>query len=168
MDDLEHMKEFRLADDVVEKLKDSEALRRDLAEGKSLQEIFGYGDVTMEKFYTAAYNLFQKQKYEEAAEAFFFLTTLNAAVYEYWLGLGMSDQLRGEEEAALMAYAMATVTRPDNPLPHYHAAHCHHRLGRTSEALSCLDYAINCSGEKEEHAALKTQAERLQASWKES
>jgi len=126
-----------------------------------LQDIVGYTDEMMGQLYEVARGLFERQQYEEASEAFFFLSTLNASVYAYWLGLGMADQLQGEAEAALVAYGMASVVAPGEPLAHYHAAHCHREVGDEGEAARAMEYAEHCCGEEPEHADLKARARRF-------
>lgn len=156
---MDHLEEFRIPKEILEKLKNPEYLPNQLAEGKSFQEILGFNSQTMDKFYGAAHNLFQQQKYEEAADAFVFLTTLNPRVHNYWLGLGMSHQLNQEYDNALLAYSMATLTDAENPLPHYHSAACYHEISDTRNALMSLELAIHCAGDNESHQGLRSKAE---------
>ena len=113
---------------------------------------------TMEKFYQGAYNLFHQQEYRKAADAFVFLTTLNPYVHNYWLGLGMAEQLEGGYQEALLAYAMAILSDGSNPVTHYHSATCYRALNDKQSALQSLEMAIRCSGDKAEHLNLKEQA----------
>lgn len=157
MEFFENLEEFNLSKDVVEKLKDPEYLRKELAEGKSFQEIFDYSEDTMKAFYNAAYTLFQRQAYAESADAFFFLTNLNPYVHAYWLGLGMSEHLNHDHSSALIAYGMAALTDPQNPLPHYHAGTCYRELQDMENALSSYDLAIAIA-EEHNHDNLKQTA----------
>jgi len=155
MDELE---EFKIPEEAVEKLQDPEVLQEHLAEGRTFQEILEYSDETMEKFYHAAYNLFQNGLYHEAADAFVFLTTLNPYVHNFWLGLGMSEQRNEDYEAALVAYGMATMTDMDSPVPHYHSGHCYYLMGEYDTSVSVLDITIELCADAEEHASLKKDA----------
>jgi len=155
---MEHMDEYKIPEDAVERLKDPEVIRKQMQEGKTFQEIIGFSPEKMEKFYHIAHNLFLKQEYQKAADAFIFLTTLNPYVHNYWLGLGMSEQLYGGYQGALLAYAMAIMTDVDSPVAHYHSASCYRALDDQQSALRSLDLAIQCSGNTEEHKKLKEQA----------
>lgn len=157
---MEHLDEFQISKEALEKLKDPLHIKKQVDAGKTFQEILGYSIQTMDKFYEAAYSLFQKQQYEEAADAFVFLTTLNPKVHNYWLGLGMSEQLNEEYDAALMAYSMAIVTNAENPLPHYHSATCYRAVHDKESALLALELAIKHAGDHENHSAIKVHAQQ--------
>lgn len=152
------MGEYKIPEEAIEKLKDPEIIRRQIEEGKTFQEVLGYSVEAMEKFYQIAYNLFQQQEYQKAADAFVFLTTLNPYVHNYWLGLGMAEHLDGGYQGALLAYAMAILTDVENPVTHYHSATCYRALSDRQSALLSLEMAIRCAGDKPEHANLKEQA----------
>lgn len=160
---MEHFNDFRIPDEAFEKIKDPIHLKKQVDEGKTFQEILGYSFETMEKFYEAAHHLFQKQQYEEASDAFVFLTTLNPNVHNYWLGLGMSEQLIEEYDAALMAYSMAVMTNGDNPLPHYHSASCYSALHDKNSAKLALELAVKQAGDHVAYASIKSHAQQALA-----
>src|ERR1700733_5711418 len=155
---MDHLEEFKIPEEALSRLKDPAYLQKQVAEGKSFQEILGFSFETMNKFYSAAYNLFQKQQYAEASDAFVFLTTLNPRVHTYWLGLGMSEQLNEEFDAALLAYSMAILTDEANPLPHYHSASCYFAIHDKENTIISLEMALQRAGEKVEYATIKLQA----------
>ncbi len=165
---MEHFDEFRLSEEALERLKDPASLKKQIEEGKTFQEIFGFNVVSMEKFYQAACRLFEQQQYEEASDAFLFLTTLNPRVHNYWLGLGMSEQLNGEHDAALIAYNVAISTDTKDPLPHYHSAGCYDVLHDKERALSCIELALSRAGDHPEYAHIKQQAEKTHARLKKN
>ncbi len=165
---MENLEEFRIPQEALEKLKDPLYVKNQVAEGRTFQEILGFTLKTMDKFYSAAYNLFQRQQYEEAADAFVFLTTLNPRIHTYWVGLGMSEQLNEEYDAALMAYSMAILTNVENPLPHYHSAACYHALQEKENAVASLEMALQHAGVKEEYAHIKKHAQATLDSLKKS
>src|ERR1700724_2634800 len=101
------LSEFKLSEKAKAKLKNEKLLKKELAEGKSAQEIMGFSEETMAKFYKAAYLLFEHERYQDAANAFLFLATLNPHQHDYWLGLGMSTQMSHNYEAAIDAYELA-------------------------------------------------------------
>jgi len=155
---MESMEEFRIPKEAIERLKDPEVLRGHLSEGKTFQELLGYTNGTMEKFYSGAHLLYEQGMYQEAADAFVFLTTLNPYVHNFWLGLGLAEQHNEEYEAALVAYGMATMSDMDNPLPHYHSSRCHYLMGDYDTAVSMLDLAINLCFDDEKHSTVKSDA----------
>ena len=156
---MEHLSEFSIPREALEKLKDPLFVKNQVAEGKTFQEILGFSLATMDKFYGAAHNLYTRQQYEEAADAFVFLTTLNPRVHTYWVGLGMSEQLNEEYDAALMAYSMAILINVENPLPHYHSAACYFALQEKDNAILSLEMALQHAETKEEYAHIKKHAQ---------
>ena len=155
---MDYLEEFRIPEEAIEQLKDPDVLHQQVTEGKTFQEILGYSYATMEKFYHIAYQLFQCQEYRRSADAFIFLTTLNPYVFNYWLGLGMAEQLDGQSDEALMAYGMATLTNPEHPVPHYHSGRCYLDLGNELEALTSLDLAIDYSEDDPEFTVILERA----------
>lgn len=157
------LNEFKLSKKAQEKLKDKELLKRELARGKTPQEILGFKEETMAKFYRAAYRLFEHKKYIDAANAFLFLVTLNTHNHDYWLGLGMSTQLCGEYEAAIDAYEMAAVTDVDSPVPYFYLAKCLFAIHDRESALQALDLALEYAEDKEQYHDLVQQARAAKA-----
>ena len=152
------LSEFKLSKKAKEKLKDKKLLEKELAAGKSAQEIIGFSDATMAKFYHAAYQLFEHQRYQDAADAFFFLATLNPRHHEYWLGLGMATQLCHNYEAAIDAYELAAICDISSPIPYFYLAKCLFAIHDRESALQALDLAIETAGENDDYADLKRQA----------
>lgn len=154
----EDIGEFKISKKVREKLKNRKKLKEELAAGKTAQEIMGFSDEAMAKFYGAAYRLFENRHYSDAANAFVFLVTLNPYNHDYWLGLGMSTQLTGDFEAAIDAYEMAAVCQLDSPVPYFYLAKCLFAVHDRDSALQALDLAIDYAGEKIEYGDLRKQA----------
>lgn len=151
--------EFKLSKKVKARLKNKKLLQKQLAEGKSAQEILDFSDETMAKFYGAAYRLFEHHRYQEAGKAFLFLVTLNPYNHDYWVGLGMCAQLTKEFEAAIDAYEMAAICRIDSPVPYFYLAKCLFSLHDRDSALQALDLAIDYAENHPEYSDLKAQAE---------
>jgi type III secretion system low calcium response chaperone LcrH/SycD len=158
MDELDR---FRIPTKSLELLKDPSVLLAALSEGKIVQEILGFSQEVMDKFYEIAYQLYYKKDYHSAADAFVFLTSINPCVHLYWIGLGMSEQMLGEYEAALMAYTLALMTDASDPLAYYHSAACHHALGAKDEMIAALRLAIACSEHRPEHQVIYLHAQNL-------
>jgi type III secretion system low calcium response chaperone LcrH/SycD len=156
--DNDFLNEFKLSKEIKKKLKNKKQLKKDFSEGKTPQEIVGYSDETMAKFYKAAYHLFENRHYRDAADAFLFLVTLNAYNHDYWLGVGMSSQMLGDFDLAVDAYEMAAICSMENPIPYFYLAKCLFAMHDRSSAIQALDLAIEYSAELPEYADLKNQA----------
>lgn len=158
MEEMEDIEEYKIPQEAFERLKDPEIVRKQMKEGKTFQEIIGYSRTAMEKFYKVARNLFQKQEYNKAADAFVFLTTLNPYVHNYWLGLGMSEQLGRTYQGALLAYAMAILTDIGNPTAHYQSASCYRQLEDYDNSVQSYEMAIRCCGDSAQFKEMKVRA----------
>lgn len=156
----EDLSEFQLSKKVKAKLKNKKLLQKELAEGKTAQEIMEFSDETMAKFYRAAYLLFEHKRYQDAANAFLFLATLNPHQHEYWLGLGMATQLSQDYEAAIDAYELAALYNIESPVPYFYLAKCLFAIHDRESALQALNLAIETADDIEEYAELKKQAEQ--------
>jgi type III secretion system low calcium response chaperone LcrH/SycD len=152
------LSEFKLSPEAKKKLKNKKALQKEIEAGKTAQEIIGFSDQTMAKFYKAAYRLFEHKRYQDAAKAFLFLATLNPHNHEYWLGLGMTTQLCQNYEAAIDAYELAAIANISSPVPYFYLAKCLFAIHDRESALQALDLAIETADEIEEYAELKQQA----------
>jgi type III secretion system low calcium response chaperone LcrH/SycD len=153
--------EFQIPEEAIERLKDPEVIKTYIAEGKTFQEIIGYSEETMEKFYQGACKLFENHRYDDASDAFVFLTTLNPYVHNFWLALGMAEQAREEYSAALVAYGMAGVNEPGNPLSLWHSAHCYYLIGDRKASLEMLGRLLKQCQAGEEHADIVSKARAL-------
>lgn len=150
--------EFSLSKEVKEKLKHKKELKIEISEGKSPQEIMGFSTETMAKFYQAAYLLFENKQYEDSANAFLFLATLNPHNPEYWVGLGMATQLNHDYESAIDAYEVAALSDITSPIPYFYLAKCLFAIHDRESALQALDLAIETADELPEFTALKQEA----------
>lgn len=156
MDD--NIEDFHISKKARAKLKDKKWLKKQLEMGKSAQELMGFSDTVMAKFYAAAYKLFEHRNYTDAANAFLFLITLNSYHHDYWLGLGMSTQMLGNYEAAIDAYEMAAICKLDSPVPYFYLAKCLFAIHDRESSLQALDLAIEYSGDDIQYLGLKNQA----------
>ncbi len=150
--------EFSISDKAHRLLKDKKQLKKQLSEGRSAQEIMGFSDETMAKFYKAARHLFENRYYDGAADAFLFLATLNPYNHDYWLGLGMSLQKSNQFETAIDAYELAAICQPDTPVPYFYLAKCYYAVHERKNADMALDIAIEYAGDSDEYDDLKRQA----------
>lgn len=150
--------EFKISKKIKQKLKNKGLLKKELAAGKTAQEIMGFTNETMAKFYKAAYHLFENRHHSDAANAFLFLVTLNPYNHDYWLGLGMSTQMCGDYESAVDAYEMAAISDICSPVPYFYLAKCLFAMHDRESALQALDLALEYAGDSPEYIDLKQQA----------
>lgn len=154
----DELKDFCLSDKAIAKLKNKKVLQKEIAEGKTAQEIMGFSDAAMAKFYEAAYKIFEHRRYADAANAFLFLATLNPYNHEYWLGLGMASQLSHDYESAIDAYELAAISDIESPIPYFYLAKCLFAVHDRESAIQALELAIDLAGDSAEYAELKEQA----------
>lgn len=156
----DELDEFKLSKSALAKLRNKDLMKREIAAGKSAQELMEFSDLTMAKFYRAAYRLFEGKKYEDAANAFLFLISLNAYRHEYWLGLGMALQMTADFDSAIDAYEMAAILDLSSPVPYFYLAKCLFAIHDRESALQALDLAIEYAGDVGDFADLKKQASK--------
>ncbi len=152
------LEEFEISKEIKQKLKDNSFLKNELSKEKCLQEILGFSEETMGKFYKAACSIFEKKLYIESSDAFLFLVTLNPCHYDYWLGLGASTQHRNDYEAAIDAYEMAAICQLDCPVPYLHLAKCLFAMHDRTSALQAIELAIEYSENQDQYDDLHRQA----------
>lgn len=148
MEDAE-MKEFLFSDEGVEILQDEEKLAQLMQEGKTFQEIVGFEDKTLWKFYEAAEQLYEAKRYDDAADAYLFVSTLNPYVPDFWIGLGTSQQMQGKFEDALASYTTAIEVFPTHIMPYMFAAKCCLETKDFDEAAKVFDGAIKFAKENQ-------------------
>lgn len=150
--------EFEISPQMRKKLKNKKWLKKALGEGRTPQEILGYTDETMNKFYAAACKLFENKRYADAANAFLFLVSLNSYHYDYWLGLGAATQRCGDYEGAIDAYEMAAICHLESPEPYFHLAKCLFAMHDRDSALQAIDLALEYSEGRSEYDEVHNQA----------
>lgn len=150
--------EFKISKKVQVKLKDKEWLKKQIAKGKTAQEILGFSNEAMEKFSESAFKLLENRREEDALNAFVFLVTLNPYHFRYWLGLGLASQLTQDYEAAIDAYEMAAACELENPFPYFYLAKCLFAIHDRPSALQAIELAIEYAEGKDEFLELLSQA----------
>ncbi|MBS0637732.1 MAG: hypothetical protein JSS12_09480 [Verrucomicrobia bacterium] len=129
-----------------------------LARDKTLQEIFGLTDETMEKLYQAAKYLYEQQNYYEAAAAFSVLACICPANHTFWMGFGNSEYFCHNYQSALVAYSLAAQTNSHDPLCHFFSARCYEALKQRDHAINSLELAILQIGNQPEFSQWKQKA----------
>lgn len=121
----------------------------ELSQDKSIQEIAQISDASLEKMYKAAKYLYDNGRFQEAADAFNFLTLLNSQKVAFWYGLANSAyQLKNYKEA-LMAYTLVCQLVPDDYFCHIFSSRCYEALGDVKNAINSLELAQYVLGDRE-------------------
>lgn len=129
-------------------------------EGKSIQELSGMSRSTLDMLYLGAKDLYERQHYEEAANAFGILTFLNPRYMIFWLGLGNAEYFCHHYEGALTAYAFAVYVNPNDPSPHLYSAKCYEELQQMDYAINALDLALYVIQEDKTQDGLRREIEK--------
>ena len=114
-----------------------------------------------EDFYTAASNLYESGRYEEAIEIFEKLIMLDILSYRYTLGLGACYHQMNQHAKALPYYLFASINNPSSPEPSFFAAECCLELDKKKAALFFFEETLQKIGEKKDFLQLKERAELL-------
>lgn len=128
----------------------------ELSMGKTIQAIAGMSDSSLEKLYQAAKYVFDQKRFSEAADAFGFLTMLNASKFAFWLGLGNSEFNLKNYKQALFAYAFVCRVNPEDYFCHIFSCRCYEALGDIENAINALELALYVVGDTPEKKELKS------------
>ncbi len=120
--------------------------------GGTIQELIGISDTTYELFYRAAKHHYELEHFQDAADAFFALSTLNGQQYAVWFALANCEYFTEHYEMASQCYGMAIAINPQDPAAYLFAATCNELLYNTPQALALLDAAIPLLENSHEHA----------------
>jgi type III secretion system low calcium response chaperone LcrH/SycD len=140
-----------------------EALKR----GVAPKQMLSVGDDTVEGLYTQAYNLYSQGKYKDASYIFIVLLLLDPKQLKFQLGSAACLHRLGKYEKAAQVYLICSAMDQTNPLPHFHAADCYIKLGALPLAEMSLKNALECCGQKPEHAKVREQATLMLAAVQE-
>lgn len=131
-----------------------------LSEGGTLQEFAHVDDATMNVFFQAAKRLEKQQRFNDAADAFGFLTGLNPQRYMFWLALGNAEYLSKRYEEALGAYVRACMANPRDPMCHIASSRCYVAIGEILNAINALELALFVMDERPEYGDWRTRVEK--------
>lgn len=98
-----------------EKLKifgDTEALIKALEEGKSIYELLGYTEKSLNVFYHAVRHLLENKEFERARDVCYFLVTIAPGVSQFWVSLGQCDANLKAYESAFYELSKAIEVDP--------------------------------------------------------
>lgn len=152
------MNEFEISKELIYKLKNKSEILADLLSGQIPQNIYGYSDETMKKFYQAAHRFLEQKKYSESLDAFVFLVTMRPCDYAYWIGLGSALQSCKEYESAIDAYELAATYDLENPWAYFYLANCLFAIHDRTSALQAIELALDYADRNEAFSEVKTKA----------
>ncbi len=160
-DDAEIMDDLaKISNLVVLIADDRQRFIDELIDDKTIQEIAGISDGAIEKMYQASKWLYDQKRYQEARDAFGFLTMLNSQKFAFWLGLGNSEYQLQNYSAALYAYAFESRVNPTDYFCHMFACRCYEALNDLDNAKNSLELALYVIGDNPEHQEIKLTLEQ--------
>lgn len=150
-----NIKDFLISDEALARLNDKEVLARHFEEHRPLQELFGFSNNTVAEFYDAAKSILEQGRFEDAVNAFVFLTTLNPYISDFWVGLGVAHQSNRDHDSALFAYNVAFNVDGKEIFPYVLAAQCCMEIKDFNKAIECIDKASKYAEERPEDVSSK-------------
>lgn len=153
---------LKVDENFIKKMNQNHWADQNIKDPNYFQTLFGVTSQMFEAYYKAAGHLLETGRYEEARDAFLFLTFLNPFLHHVWMGAGIAQQALGKYSEACNAYYMAEVIDPQDPFMHANTFQCLVALNDTESAEESLELAIRCCGELQEYAELKKQLIPLQ------
>lgn len=107
----------------------------------TLFELMELPEKTFESLYAIGERLYSNKLYSQAGDVFFVINMLDSRRFNVWLAYGMCEQHLERIENALSAFAMASITNIESPLPYIHSAQCCIGISEFSEAKAYLKLA---------------------------
>lgn len=155
----ERLHPLELSDSVKKKLRNEEEIIEDLDQKSHPYKVLDFSDDTLAECYRLGLLLLGDKKYEEALDVFLFLVLLDHTKYDFWVGLGMMQQLCHRYEMAIDAYEVAAICDLLSPIPYFYLAKCLFAIHDRESSLEALNLAIETAGDQEEYYELKLQAQ---------
>jgi type III secretion system low calcium response chaperone LcrH/SycD len=130
------------------------------ARKQTAQQIIGFNNEQMEKFYQVAKKWFEQGNYTNSHDLFTFLSSINPWVSAFWIGLGLSNERLKHWDRAALAHIAALQANPDDLTPILQAAYCLNQMGRGRDARQLLERALEETREHPSQATFRQQADR--------
>lgn len=125
-----------------------------LSQSKSIKDVLGVSDDSVEGIYSQAYLLYNSGRYKDATEVFRLLIMLNSTEPKYLMGLAACLHMMKEYQNAAASYNLVATIDPNNPIPFFHASDCYFQVGDKLTGAAMLEMAIKRAGAKAEFATL--------------
>jgi type III secretion system low calcium response chaperone LcrH/SycD len=165
MSDLDKYK-LKIDEAFIKKMNEMNWVDQSIKDANYFQQVLGVSNEVFEVYYRAAAFLLEAGRFEEARDAFLFLSFLNPFLHNVWMGAGIAQQSLGHYEEACNAYFMAEVIEPHDPYMHANTFQCFIALNDNLAAKESLDLAIESCGSSPEFEGLRKQLLPLKDSMK--
>ena len=119
------------------------------------QQQYKVTDEVLKNYFTAATELFHENNYGDARDAFTFLTFLNPSYSEFWIGLGLAEQSFEKYESASVAYQVAEMLDPKDPIIHANLYTCFSELNQLGLAEQSFHKCVEACGDNPEFSDIK-------------
>lgn len=107
----------------------------------TFKQLLGISDATVSIFYKCGCHLFEQHHFQDAYNVFFVVVYLDHTLSNAWVALGLAAKRNGDIEAALKAFAQATLADARFALPQVYSAECYAETNDFSNAIASLELA---------------------------
>lgn len=120
----------------------------------SFKAALGVTDAAIEGLYGRAHQQFLIGQYDRAEEIFRTLCALDRSRADFWLGLGICNRVRGDDDAAMRMFDKAANLAPSDATPHFHRFDIYMRTENWAEAAKACDlFEANRDGTEHDNIA---------------
>ncbi len=116
--------------------------RECMSKGMTLQAFAEVDAVTMDVLYRAARELLMQRRFEEAADVFSFLLSLNPHTFAFCLGLATCEFQQGHYREALRLYSAIYRAWPDRGEAYLAASRCFRALNDPQSAAQIVEEGL--------------------------
>lgn len=136
-----------------------------LAEGGTLQELAQVDDITMQTLTLGAKRLFDTRLYDDAADAFKFLTGINPKKYIFWHGLAHAEYMRTRYNEALNAFLVVSTANQLDSSSQLALSRCYEETNQPNKALEVVEQALAQVESADWTDILRKECLRLKMRW---
>lgn len=144
---------------LIELLSDSTKWENEISKGKTLQEIIGFTNEDLARFYDIGNELFKRKSYDNASHIFLLLTQLNPAISAFWISLGASEEGCGELQNAIYAYVFGAELDENAIGTYLQIAKCFVLLNQREQAKEILLQTIERTKDFDHLKDIKSRSE---------
>ncbi len=113
-----------------------------IKDGKSLAEVLKLHGDKFEALYSVAYNTYTSGKYEDAANFFGVLMSIDPFDVRIYMGFAASLHMLKNYENAALFYQWACGIDQQDPMPMYYSAECYMAMKDIPATKSALTYTL--------------------------
>ncbi|MCB1136741.1 MAG: hypothetical protein KDK78_10770, partial [Chlamydiia bacterium] len=120
-------------------LQQPEKVMELMQNGQTMQDILGFKDEVLMEFYEIASDFFDEERYEDALNAFVFLSSVNSYIPEFWIAMGMTQERLMKFNEAFQSYSMAAMVSGPEILAYQMAVECADKIDTPQRVSEILD-----------------------------